>query len=434
MQQGLLLQLSCGISRNDWGKQGKDTLVYKIAQTFPTGEKLRDEGELPYAEVWMGTHPQLPSRVMGTGEPLLDVIEKNPCVDCNATGCNSPDGLGIMFKVLAIEKTLSIQAHPTSELAKMLHAKHGDIYPDANEKPEMIVALTECEALVGFRPASEIHDIVAHVTPLRNLLGEKHTDALLQATEKPKKSDVSRTEVENAVQSAFDSFLRVDQDTVEASYRDFLHFLDSIQGPALQNLPEAVQDALYIARREINEWPHDIGVFVILFMNLVKLSPWESLFIPVGDIHAYVSGEMMECMIPSANLLRAGFTHKVKDIDNLIPLLNFRPDEPVRIQPRSHNPAQSQAEGTCHVHYDEPAGRFAISRIVVDPQDPKINIGSVKGPSMLICMNGMGEIDADGNNQKLQFGSVFYIGCGATVSITNIGGDVLTCYGAHIPN
>jgi mannose-6-phosphate isomerase len=46
-----------------------------------------------------------------------------------------------------LETPLSIQAHPDKSLAEKLHADFKNIYLDDNHKPEMVVALTEFEAL-----------------------------------------------------------------------------------------------------------------------------------------------------------------------------------------------------------------------------------------------------------------------------------------------
>lgn len=55
-----------------------------------------------------------------------------------------------MLQVLSIGKALSIQAHPDKELATILHELQPNIYKDGNHKPEMVLALTDFEALYGF--------------------------------------------------------------------------------------------------------------------------------------------------------------------------------------------------------------------------------------------------------------------------------------------
>ena len=55
-----------------------------------------------------------------------------------------------MNQVLSVAQALSIQAHPDKELAGLLHTLKSNVYKDANHKPEMVLALTEFEALCGF--------------------------------------------------------------------------------------------------------------------------------------------------------------------------------------------------------------------------------------------------------------------------------------------
>lgn len=50
-------------------------------------------------------------------------------------GANLP----FLFKVLSVNKSLSIQAHPTKEHAEILHQERPDVYPDPNHKPEMAI-------------------------------------------------------------------------------------------------------------------------------------------------------------------------------------------------------------------------------------------------------------------------------------------------------
>lgn len=56
---------------------------------------------------------------------------------------NQQTSMVFMFKVLAVEKALSIQSHPDKALAEKLHAERPDVYKDANHKAEMAIALED---------------------------------------------------------------------------------------------------------------------------------------------------------------------------------------------------------------------------------------------------------------------------------------------------
>ena len=75
---------------------------------------------------------------------------------------------------------MSIQAHPNKELARQLHANDASNYPDANHKPEMLIAISEkFEAMCGFRPAVEIAENFIKYAQLRRLCGEGNCDGFL---------------------------------------------------------------------------------------------------------------------------------------------------------------------------------------------------------------------------------------------------------------
>ena len=66
------------------------------------------------------------------------------------TKFGSSKELPFLFKVLSIEKVLSIQAHPDKKLGAQLHAADPKNYPDDNHKPEMAIAVTDFEGFCGF--------------------------------------------------------------------------------------------------------------------------------------------------------------------------------------------------------------------------------------------------------------------------------------------
>jgi mannose-6-phosphate isomerase class I len=44
----------------------------------------------------------------------------------------------------------------------------------------------------------------------------------------------------------------------------------------------------------------------------VRLAPGEAIFLAANEPHAYVSGELVECMATSDNVIRAGLTPKFR--------------------------------------------------------------------------------------------------------------------------
>lgn len=61
-------------------------------------------------------------------------------------------------------------------------------------------------------------------------------------------------------------------------------------------------DGLFLRLHE--EYPGDVGCFVIYFLSYHKLAPGEALFLEANVPHAYLSGDGMECMAASDNVVR----------------------------------------------------------------------------------------------------------------------------------
>ena len=105
------------------------------------------------SELWMGTHHLLPS-ALHTGEPLSTIVGNLP----------------YLFKVLSVQKPLSIQLHPDKPTAVKLHSQDPSHYPDDNHKPEMTLSLTEFHLLYGFRKRREIIRLFTSIPKLRKLI------------------------------------------------------------------------------------------------------------------------------------------------------------------------------------------------------------------------------------------------------------------------
>lgn len=77
----------------------------------------------------MGTHPSLPSKDLETQRSLLDLVQDNQTLMSPDITRRYGGKLPFLFKVLSIDKALSIQAHPNKKLAEQLHEKDPKNYP-----------------------------------------------------------------------------------------------------------------------------------------------------------------------------------------------------------------------------------------------------------------------------------------------------------------
>ena len=105
---------------------------------------------------------------------------------------------------------------------------------------------------------------------------------------------------------------------------------------------------------ELSErYPGDAGVLAALLLNRVVLQPGEALFLPAGNLHAYLSGAGVELMANSDNVLRGGLTSKHVDVAELLRVLDFTPRTP---------PVLRGAPDGGWVRYDTDAAEFLLRR------------------------------------------------------------------------
>lgn len=90
----------------EWGKLGLRSRVAQLGEKNNKAFKASDEK--PFAELWMGDHPSGPSRIKGSDEMLSEVIAKN-----REQFIGGHESLPFLFKVLSVNKALSIQVHPS---------------------------------------------------------------------------------------------------------------------------------------------------------------------------------------------------------------------------------------------------------------------------------------------------------------------------------
>jgi mannose-6-phosphate isomerase len=153
-------------------------------------------------------------------------------------------------------------------------------------------------------------------------------------------------------------------------------------------------------------YPGDPGVLVALLLNLVRLAPGEAIWMPAGNLHAYLSGLGVELMAASDNVLRGGLTPKRVDVDELLRVLRFE----VLDDPLLHATTVAPGVDTWPV----PVGDFVLYRIEPDGTRPPIEV-PVGGPRIVLCVEGtvfLGQSD-DGTPIELVPGAAAYVPAGA---------------------
>ena len=324
---------------------------------------------VPQAELWMGAHPKAPSRVL-TGEGGIQLnrfIEKSPDAVLGVAAARIyKNQLPFLFKVLAAAKPLSIQAHPNRDQARQGFAAENrrgvDIsaaernYRDANHKPECLCALTDFWAMNGFRESGEIASRLQTLCPAalgeildRAFLPQDGTGNLRRLFENL--LTLGPTACRRAIDEAFKNLKRIPDGDAAVSW--------------IKSLQE--------------QYPYDIGVLSPVFLNLVCLRPGQALFLPAGQLHAYLEGVGIELMANSDNVLRGGLTPKHVDVPELMRVLNFSPTRLDILAPVPVSPTEKV--------YRTPAREFELSVIEAKHGRPHTN-HRCESVQILLCTAG----------------------------------------------
>jgi len=428
-----LLRLQCGVNSYDWGKIGRQSAAAKYAAVTANPEFSID-AEKPYAELWMGTHPSLPSRDLETQRTLLDHVQDNQALMGPEITRRYGGKLPFLFKVLSIRKALSIQAHPNKKLAAELHARDPRNYPDGNHKPEMTIAITPFEGLCGFRPLAEILHFLKTVEPLQKLVGSRAASDFEQIVKGSENAEDQITIDRNkdALRTVFASLMQSPQERIDAAAQELTAaaenspstFAISPNNP--DSNPSNATELAELVVRLNGQFPNDLGLFVLFFLNFVKLEPGEAMFLKADDIHAYISGDIIECMASSDNVVRAGFTPKFKDVATLTNMLtySYAPIEEQKMYPTEYpyatlNTVAYISSSSC-ILYDPPIEEFSVVKTDLNRTGAKVTFDGIPGPSIFLCTHGQGRISVGpGKTEEMKEGYVFFVGASAECVLEN---------------
>jgi len=290
-----------------------------------------------------------------------------------------------LLKLLAADTPLSLQAHPSLEQARRGFLREEALgvprtaahrnYKDDNHKPELLCALTPFSALCGFRPPSEIARIFGALGVSTSRVG------LTEPIEAANQDGGDRA----TLAAAFRSHFALTLDERSALVRD-------VRDRAERALTESTLDptaktALSWLVRLGELYPNDVGVVQSAFLNVLELAPFEAIYLPAGNLHAYLGGFGVEIMASSDNVLRGGLTPKHVDADELMRVLDFSPRSDWRIVPREDLESPREGGAVRYV-YETPAPEFELSRVVV-PRGSSISVGAIGlGPRILVATRG----------------------------------------------
>lgn len=370
-----LYLLKNSVKEYDWGDP---YILPKLLHYTNSSDK-------PQAEVWMGTYPNAESIITYSNKEQLlsDLINSDPYYFLGEKYLKkfSLNSLPFLYKILSINKPLSLQAHPNKKQAQIGFDKENKAhislqstkrsYRDNNHKIELFCAYSSnVWLLCGFLP----YDVI-----LKNFDQIEH----------PIIKNLVDSFKKNLSDKGLSNFL---YELLHLTQKDSIEILSQIK--YIQNCDEHTNNWL---SNLINYYPDDITSLSPLYMNLIYLPQGKAIFIESGTLHVYLQGVGIEITTPSDNTLRFGLTSKHIDTENLKNVVNFNTLKPSLISPEQHN-------GVYKIPYDN----FLLSRHYIDSKHPYI-LSIPNHTQIVLCMKGNLTITSTDYNYNLTQGKSLFI-------------------------
>ena len=390
------------VQNYDWG--GKNFIPNLISET-----KKEDTA---YAEYWLGAHLKAPSIIKTANENItLDrFIDEDITNVLGDTVANTFGKLPYLFKVLDVDKMLSIQVHPTIAVAKKGYKKENELgipltaknrnFKDENHKPEVMVALTDFWLLHGFLERNKL---------IKNLKETEELNFLLHTFEK------------EGYYSLYKKVMEFSQEEVNRILSPLVHkiLFNFSEDKFKKSSPE-----YWIAKATKDKDSKDLdrGIFSIYFFNILNLSKGEAIFQDAGLPHAYLEGVNIELMANSDNVLRGGLTSKHIDVEELLKNTKFEETIPNILY-------GDKNETNGEVIYKTKAKDFELSKIELSTVEQyKSTSNSVE---ILIVLKGSANVSEKENTLELTKGQCVLIKANTNYAITT--NSEVEIYKASVP-
>lgn len=348
------------IQHYEWGTRNEYAYIADLLGVTP-------EPGQPFAELWMGVHPNAPSQIIDPEHGPCDFsnwISDNPHKHLSEHDKFST--LPYLLKILSAGEALSIQAHPNKRQAESLHKSDPEHYPDDNHKPEIAIALDSLDALVGFISNQEYSELL-DTTPELNLL--------------VRNIEIPANNLQEGVQKLFHLW-----ETDRKSFADTSRKIH--ERLTLKSIPDETEQ-LFL-RQFDKRGPEDIGLIFLFFLQRVHLEPGDAVFLAPGVPHAYLSGNIIECMANSDNVVRLGLTNKFCDVNALSDILVYDELADYRIVPDKLGFVSE---------YGSPAKEFKVKLLDL-PEGEAESFPSRTSLSMFIVIAGEISLHWGGDNES----------------------------------
>jgi mannose-6-phosphate isomerase len=350
-------QLTGTVKHYDWGG----------ATFIPSLLDIPNKEDKPFAEYWLGVHPQADCRVLADNNDkglLRELVRKEGAAILGDYVSRRFGNIPFLLKALDVKNMLSIQVHPSKAEAEKDFARENAAgipidspsrnYKDDNHKPELMVAMGDFWLLHGFKPQHALRQTLLAVPELK---------FLLPVFDK------------GGYQQLYSAVMEMPQEEVN---RQLQPLLDRII-PAYQQGISTRSTADYWAAKGALTFSQpgktDRGIFSVYLFNLVHLQRGEAIFQDAGVPHAYLEGQNIEIMASSDNVLRGGLTTKHIDVKELLKHVKCEATHPAILK--------GVKRGN-EIVYETPAPDFELSSFSLD-KDESVSFVSATTDILLLA-------------------------------------------------
>lgn len=364
----------------------------------------------PFAEYWMGAHPSAPA-MLETDEGLIaldQMIQEKKVSFLGPKTAAQFGTLPYLFKILDVEKMLSIQVHPSKENAEKgflkeqlaglpLDASNRN-YKDQNHKPEVMVALSDFWLLHGFMPALALKERLASIAPLASLLPLFGQDDYA---------------------GMYSHFMRLGQSASDKILKPLLEIAvhEVAAGKVDKSHPHWWANKYYSGIVPASNI--DKGILSIYILNIVNVPKYQGVFQGAGLLHAYLEGQNIELMANSDNVLRGGLTPKHIDIEELLEHVKFEPTYPSILK--------GDFTSTNELQFPCPVADFGLTKITLTLGETYTN----KTSSFEIFLVMQGDVQLNGIDLKP--GELAAVKAGEAFVIQSTGSETAVVFKSFVP-
>lgn len=350
----------CNHQSYNWGKKGSCLVSNFSSNNNNQLFSLNDH----YAELWISMHRKTPSYIDKNKTQILDIdlVKKKINNDVSV----------ILTKLISVGKPLSIQIHPDKKNAVKLHKLYPILYQDDNSKNELIVALSSFKLLCGYNNLVNIKKNIEARPILKQLWNNDNYDT---------------------IDHLYNNLMSISQLNGNVFINKHIQYCETSDKLSIED------EFFMLITKYYNNHLSDVSVFLVYLMNCVKLEQHEGIYIESLTPHCYISGDGIEIMDSSDNVIRCGLTNKYINV-NLFQQLMNKTYKPVDIIKPELNTLINQycQTGICN---------FQLSKIELKTGD---NIEYlIKNYGFIIVLNGRCLLSNSVSSMEISYGNVILI-------------------------